>query len=384
MEGQMKMTSVQHTRFVRALLLGLVCLGGLAPQLASAQTPANCNANLLDESISAVPTTAGAGDTVNYLVIVTDRSVLPPGCTPGAPGCQVGCNVLNVTADFCCPNAAGDPAIPPPNALCTNLVTDVDIAANDAFAVFGPFPCIMPNVVGGATAAVVGNGFLDDGFDSPFDIFKTIAVAITTTTTTTSTSTTTTSTSTSTTSSTTTTTSSTTSTTAPPPLCLTRTPGFWGNHPFLIASDDPRSLDLLPLDVCGTTLDNVDTGSDSSTTEAICSVGTDSKILGPQITQLVRQCTAALLNVATSTELGGSCEGAFPNLSDLLNACCDESSLCTGVPQSGFTLGSCITQVDAFNGTELDTVSFGFNPGPADAGPCRASKGNKVVVTPTP
>jgi hypothetical protein len=334
---------------------------------------------LLDESISAVPTTAGAGDIVNYLVIVTDRSVLPPGCTPGAPGCQVGCDVLDVTADFCCPNAVGDPALPPPNALCTNLVTMVDIPADDTFAVFGPFPCVMPDITGGATAAVVGSGFLDDGFESPFDIFKTIAVAITTTTTTTTSSTTTTSTTTS----TTTTTSSTTTTTLPP-LCLTRTPGFWGNHPFLIQSADPRSLDLLPLEVCGTALNSVAAGDDDSTTEAICSVGTDGKILGQQLTQLVRQCTAALLNEAASVTLEGSCTGAFPDLAALLDACCDGDSICTGADVSGFSLGACIDQVDAFNNSDSDTLNFPFNTGPANSRECRASKGNGVVVTPTP
>jgi hypothetical protein len=342
-----------------------------------AQSPANCNANLLDESISAVPTTAGAGDTVNYLVIVTDRSVLPPGCIPGAPGCQVGCDVLNVTADFCCPNAAGDPALPPPNALCTNLVTDVDIPANDAFAVFGPFPCVMPDIVGGATAAVVGSGVLADGFDSPFDIFKTIAVAITTTSTTSTTSSTTTTTSSTTTTSTTTTSSTTTTL---PPLCLSRTPGFWGNHPFLITGSDPRSLDLLPLEVCGTTLDNTDSGSDTSTTEAICSVGTDGKILGSQLTQLVRQCTAALLNVAASTELGGDCEGAFPEVD--FAGCCGPDSACTG--GGTLSVGECLGQIGGFNESESDTLSFPFTTGPANSRECRASKGNGVVVSPTP
>jgi hypothetical protein len=178
-------------------------------------------------------------------------------------------------------------------------------------------------------------------------------------------------------------TSSTTTTTAPP-LCLSRTPGFWGNHPFLITGGDPRSLDLLPLDVCGTPLTSVAAFSTVSTTEAICSVGTDGKILGQQETQLIRQCTAALLNVKTTEVLGGSCEGAFLGLTDLLDACCDGDSVCTGATVPGFTVGSCSDQVDAFNSTESNTITFPFDTGPADSSICRASKGNGVVVSPTP
>jgi len=79
--------------------------------------------------------------------------------------------------------------------------------------------------------------------------------------------------------------------------CLTRTPGFWGTHPHV-------TDDFLPLTVCGVDLDTVAAGSGTSATEAMCSVGKDGKILGPQLTQLVRQCTAALLNVAASTSGG--------------------------------------------------------------------------------
>jgi hypothetical protein len=137
-------------------------------------------------------------------------------------------------------------------------------------------------------------------------------------------------------------------------------------------------------------LTSVAAGSTVSTTEAICSVGTDGKILGQQETQLIRQCTAALLNVAATEQLGdtqnlnGSCTGAFVGLSDLLDACCDGDSVCTGATVPGFTVGSCIDQVDAFNSTESNTITFPFNTGPADSSICRASKGNGVVVSPGP
>ena len=215
----------------------ILALALLLPAPASAQSPANCNANLLDETISRSTATAGAGDIVTYGVTATDRSLNPPACTPGVPPCQVGCDIVVTTASFCCPDATGNPPTPP-SPLCTTLVTNLSVPAQDNTVVFGicavsgvicrfqptdcpgpgdscgPFPCTMPNIVGDATSGVFGNGTLNDGFDSPFEIDKTIAVAITTTTTTTSTST-----------STSSTTSSTTTTTVPA-LCLSRTPGF--------------------------------------------------------------------------------------------------------------------------------------------------------------
>ena len=166
--------------------------------------------------------------------------------------------------------------------------------------------------------------------------------------------------------------------------CLTRTPGFWGNHPFLIESTDPRSLDLLPLEVCDTTLTNVNAGNGSSTTEAICSVGRDGKILGPQLTQLVRQCTAALLNVAASRALEGECLTDFPQLGNLLTGCCGDESVCTGDPVPGLSVGECIDRLDAFNNTDPDTLNFPFRTGRADPSICQDAKNNGVVVDPTP
>ena len=161
--------------------------------------------------------------------------------------------------------------------------------------------------------------------------------------------------------------------------CLTRTPGFWGNHPHITA-------DFLPLTVCGVPLDTVEAGSGTSATEAICSVGRDGKILGPQLTQLVRQCTAALLNVAASASGGGNCPGDLPPLTSLLDGCCGAASVCTGDPVEGLTIQSCIDQLDAFNNSPDTLPPFGpfVNPGPADSSKCRDSRNNGVVVTPAP
>jgi hypothetical protein len=163
----------------------------------------------------------------------------------------------------------------------------------------------------------------------------------------------------------------------PPPgaLCLTRTPGFWGNHPHITTL-------FLPLTVCGVELDTVEAGSGTSATEAICSVGTDHKILGPQLTQLVRQCTAARLNVAASaTAPGGGCSGALP----LLTACCGDASVCTMDPDKEM-IEACVAELDKFNNSADTLDPFGpfVSPGPADPSKCQDSKGNGVVVTPAP
>jgi hypothetical protein len=161
--------------------------------------------------------------------------------------------------------------------------------------------------------------------------------------------------------------------------CLTRTPGFWGNHPLITGQ-------FLPLAVCGVNLNTVAAGSVTSATEAICSVGNDGKILGPQLTQLVRQCTAALLNVAASASGGGNCPGDFPPLASLLTGCCGAASVCTGDPVEGLTVQSCIDQLDDFNNSPDTLPPFGsfVSPGPADSSLCRASRNNGVVVTPAP
>lgn len=168
--------------------------------------------------------------------------------------------------------------------------------------------------------------------------------------------------------------------------CLTRTAGFWGNHPFLIpdpeVSGDERSLDLLPLEVCGTVINTTNYGSEFSTTEAICSVGKDGKIQGSQETQLIRQCTAAWLNIAATNELEGSCFNDYAGLAALMDECCSADSVCTDPAADNDTLGSCIERVDMFNNDPFDTLNFPFNTGPADSSICRKSKNNGTVVYP--
>jgi hypothetical protein len=115
-------------------------------------------------------------------------------------------------------------------------------------------------------------------------------------------------------------------------------------------------------------------------------VGKDSKILGPQETQLIRQCTAAALNVAASIEEGGNCgTGPTASITDTMAACCSGTSICTGDAVEGFSMESCLSKLDAFNNdiTTIDSDLF-KNPGRADPSLCQRSGNNGVVVSPAP
>src|SRR4029453_13692184 len=87
----------------------------LPPSAGRPQTPPTCNANLLDVTISRDTPAARPGEIVNYTVNIINRSVL---------GVQIGCNALDVTADFFCPGPTGQS-----NGASTNLITNVDIPA---------------------------------------------------------------------------------------------------------------------------------------------------------------------------------------------------------------------------------------------------------------
>src|SRR5262249_43527545 len=124
---------------------------------------------------------------------------------------------------------------------------------------------------------------------------------------------------------------------------------------------------------------------------------------GPQNLQLLRQCTAAALNIQATLDAQGDCR-AQPSLDphrtigDVYDACCNNSQgpedFCKGaVPplMGGPTIGQCIDLLDAFNnsdfgGNELAIPStfpssqdFGrgyFPPGPADSATCQEANGN--------
>lgn len=163
---------------------------------------------------------------------------------------------------------------------------------------------------------------------------------------------------------------------APGQGCLTRTPGFWATHPDITEM-------FLPQTVCGVAIDNVLAGNGGSATEAMCSVGKDNKILGPQKTQLIRQCMAAYLNVTATEEGGGNCTSDLPSLGGVLDGCCDAVSACTDVA-GAYTVNQCIGLLDSFNNSfdTLDPYGVFMQPGPANPKLCQGAKNNNVVIRP--
>jgi hypothetical protein len=136
--------------------------------------------------------------------------------------------------------------------------------------------------------------------------------------------------------------------------CLTLTPGYWGNHLDITAC-------FLPVDSCGIAIDNVGLKDSGSAVEDLCKNNDEAthnqvKCTSDQQLSLIRQCTAAFINLSITDELGGSCSdrlqeiGTRFHITDLLGTCCDAASICTSAA-SGQTISSsgCIDAVAAFN-----------------------------------
>src|SRR5438093_4309292 len=158
--------------------------------------------------------------------------------------------------------------------------------------------------------------------------------------------------------------------------CFTRTPGFWGLHPAVT-----RAVLGGGLPSCGLVVNTTAPATPVSATEDICSVGTDSKAnnTSPQQVQLIRQCMAAALNLAATAHAPqpGDCNSVDPGITDTFNTCCTgPTSVCdSGASSATIDASGCIGSLDQFNSLET-TIDIGVNQGPADAGPCQASKNN--------
>jgi len=158
----------------------------------------------------------------------------------------------------------------------------------------------------------------------------------------------------------------------PPPSdeCLTRTPGFWGTHPHITGL-------FLPVTVCGETLAATDAGSCDSVTEALCvSPGQESRN-NRAYAQLVRQLTAAKLNLAATAANFGSCSAT--GIEARITAC---EALC-GASQKVISGSGCIEDLAAFNESldsfEITPAPFD-HPGPALPGECQEANGNGIVI----
>lgn len=156
--------------------------------------------------------------------------------------------------------------------------------------------------------------------------------------------------------------------------CLTRTPGFWGTHPHI--------TDLfLPVTVCGDEVLSVTAaGSCDSATEALCvSPGRESK-RNRAYAQLVRQLTAAKLNLAATAANGGSCAPIDGISVEARIAECE--ALCDA-NQKTISGSGCIEDLAGFNESE-DTIPVTpapfDSPGPANPTKCRAANGNGIVI----
>jgi hypothetical protein len=163
----------------------------------------------------------------------------------------------------------------------------------------------------------------------------------------------------------------------PPEACLTRTAGFWGNHPAITSQ-------LLPITVCGNTFTSVDAATNTatckaSTTEALCAApGVEANRTcdkNPAYQQLVRQLAAAKLNLKATAANNGNCG------SDIATVIAGCELLC-GASQPRISSSGCIQQLDAFNNSQ-DTFAMTpppfDNPGPADPTQCKAASGNGWV-----
>jgi len=118
-----------------------------------------------------------------------------------------------------------------------------------------------------------------------------------------------------------------------------------------------------------------------SSTEDICSVGTDSKAnnTSPQQVQLIRQCMSAALNLAATAHAPqpGDCNSVFPGITQMFNTCCTgPTSVCdSGASPGAIDASGCIGTIDRFNNLET-TFDIGVGQGPARPADCQASKNN--------
>lgn len=163
-------------------------------------------------------------------------------------------------------------------------------------------------------------------------------------------------------------------------LCLTRTPGFWGTHPHV-------TEEFLDIEVCGLPIDNTEEGNGSSSAEAMCMSGQDAKKGGSNMhyLQLVRQLTAAKLNIAASATNEGTCDTVGGVDIDALIERCEAAALCGDSGAKGgklITASGCIEALDVFNNSDdtLDVFGPFVRPGPAAPGACQAANGNGTVV----
>jgi len=158
--------------------------------------------------------------------------------------------------------------------------------------------------------------------------------------------------------------------------CFTRPLSFWAMHPAAT-----RAVLGAGLPSCGLVVNTTAAATPVSSTEDICSVGTDFKAndTSPQQVQLIRQCMAAALNLAATAHAPapGDCNAVSPGISSQFDTCCTgATSVCdSGASPAAIDASGCIGILDRFNGLET-TFDVGIHPGRADPSACQASRNN--------
>jgi hypothetical protein len=150
--------------------------------------------------------------------------------------------------------------------------------------------------------------------------------------------------------------------------CLTRPPGFWASHPAIATQYLSEGLGTLPQDP-------QKAGDAAEAIRDLCAVGEDAARLArePQQARLVRQCSAAHLNVAATRAGGGSCTAEVPYLRTLLERCCGVEVLNTGNAPERYGIEHCVAVLEGFNNTPDTLAPFGpfLNPVTADTRACQ-------------
>ena len=160
----------------------------------------------------------------------------------------------------------------------------------------------------------------------------------------------------------------------PPPDgdCLTRTIGFWGTHPWI-------TNDYAPVTVCGESVGC--SGADDGQSNPSCPAGSCDSIMealgsnggelknGSSYIALIRQLTAAKLNLAANDDLGGFCADFIyggKSIQAWVEAC-EAPALCAG-SQSQISGSGCIEALDAFNnsGDSIPQPPAPFDQPPID------------------
>lgn len=168
--------------------------------------------------------------------------------------------------------------------------------------------------------------------------------------------------------------------------CLTKGPGFWSKHPEIAAL-------YLPATSCGLALDSTAAGTGSSVLEDLCFNGGDARTASTSTQQLmlVRQCTAAQLNLAATRAGGGDCstwkaedqerdDTSALNIVQRITDCC-ETTCPSGMSGPRLDKTGCIEDLREFNRSKSTMSPFGpfVSPGHGDKNLCRAAKGNGFV-----